>query len=107
MRLYQRVFMLGLVIGLSATDVARAEDNQNEVEQFIPLEEIWAYKMPGTRAIAEVAIPADIRHLGSVVESWFRRAERLKFKDVARRGFAVSGRGIAAMRAALAVFDGE
>jgi len=70
----------------------------------IPLDQIWAYKMPGTRKIEKFAGLADLKLLGSIFESQVLRAERLKFKDVARPGFAVSGSGQVALRAAHAVF---
>jgi hypothetical protein len=98
-------FISVCAVGLQPTIAVRAQEKANADELIIPLEEIWAYKMPGTREIEDVAKLADIRHLGSVVESSFRRAAQLKFKEVARSGFAVPGSGITAMRAALAVFD--
>lgn len=75
----------------------------------IPLDQIWAYKMPGTLDIAALSknVPADeldMRLMKAVLELSYHRAERMKFKDVARPGFAVSGNGRSALHAALAVF---
>jgi hypothetical protein len=89
---------------ISAVAFAQVADEESRV---ISLHEIWAYKMPGTRKIEEFATLADMRRMGSVFETWYARGERLKFKDQARYGFAVSGRDVASLRAALAVFAGE
>lgn len=79
-------------------------DAQNEQPKEIILDQIWAYDMPGIRKIEELAEGPDMRLLNGVLELAYHRADQLKFKDVARPGFAVSGSGRAALHAALAVF---
>ncbi len=85
---------------------AAAAETRNKDPQAvtIPLDQIWAYNMPGTREIKESAKEADTMLLEPIFESWHTRADRLKYKDVARPGFAVPGSGVAALRAAHAVF---
>jgi hypothetical protein len=92
--------ILTIVALMLSTRLARAE----EVQQ-IPLDQIWAYKMPETRDIEKAAKQDDMRRLSSITESWFHRAGRLKFKDIARPGFAVPGSGREPLLAALAVFE--
>jgi hypothetical protein len=75
-----------------------------QITTTIPLDEIWAYEMPGTREIQKAAKDAKWNLLEPIFESWWHRANRLKFKDLARPGFAVSGHGLAALRSAHAVF---
>jgi len=75
----------------------------------IPLGQIWAYEMSGTREIEALSknVPADeldMRLMNAVLELSYHRAEGMKFKDVARPGFAVPGNGRSALHAALAVF---
>ena len=97
-----------LVVVLLLTANASAQTGKAESEEVtIPLEEIWAYGMPGTRKIEEIARLSDMRSLGPIFESWFNRAEKLKFKNVTGPGFAVSGSGRSALQAALAVFMGK
>ncbi|MCI0334546.1 MAG: hypothetical protein L0228_15115 [Planctomycetes bacterium] len=95
-----------LIVALLLTANASAQTPSDESEAVtIPLEEIWAYGMPGTRKIEDIARLSDMRSLGPIFESWFNRSEKMKFKDVARAGFAVSGSDVSALRAALAVFS--
>jgi hypothetical protein len=86
--------------------IAFAQDADDE-SRVITLDEIWAYKMPGAREIEEFSTLADMRRMGSVFESWYLRSERLKFKDLARYGFAVEGSDVVALRAALAAFASD
>jgi len=91
------------VVLLFACAMANAQDEQPK-GKTIPLDQIWANRMPGTIEIEDAAKLADLRRLGSIFESWSLRAERMKFKDIARTGFTVSGSGESALQAALAAF---
>ncbi|HVT28176.1 MAG TPA: hypothetical protein VHE81_09180 [Lacipirellulaceae bacterium] len=79
----------------------------DEKPTTIPLNQIWAYEMPGTRNILELDVASknqDARRIvSSITESSFGRAAKRKFKDLARPGFAVTGTGNTALRAAHAV----
>jgi hypothetical protein len=84
-------------------------ESSSDKTTAIPLDRIWAYKMPGTRDIKSLSknVPADeldMRLLNAALELSYERAERMKFKDVARPGFAIPGNGRTALHTALAVF---
>ena len=74
----------------------------------IPLDQIWAYQMPGTCKIEELDnVPRKIPGnglLGTIFKSQVLRDDKLRFKDMARPGFAVAGSGRAALKAAHDVF---
>jgi hypothetical protein len=84
-------------------------ESPSEKAKTISLDTIWANEMPGTRDIHTLSknVPMDeldMRLMNAVLELSYHRAERMKFKDVARPGFAVSGSGRSALHAAFAVF---
>ena len=83
-------------------------ETPNDKSTVIPLHKIWAYKMPGTRDILDLDLPraqqATTGRWQSIYMSWVRRAEKLKFKDLARPGFVVSGSGQSALLATHAIF---
>jgi hypothetical protein len=93
-----------IVVCLSLSGFACAGESQN-----IPLDKIWAYKMPGTRGIQELdkARPKGSgRSLVALIsESWVLRADDLKGKDLARPGFAVAGTGLSALQFAHTAFE--
>jgi hypothetical protein len=95
--------MKKIALALVLTMSPFATANAGEPEQ-IPLDQIWAYEMPGTQSITDLAEPHDEMFWEALMESWFGRASRLKFKNVARFGFVVPGDGLSALRIALAVF---
>jgi hypothetical protein len=98
---------IALTVLLPLTALADPAKDQPQ-EQIIPLEKIWAYKMPGTRDIEEHADLADMKLLFSIFESWNTRADHLKFKNLARQGFAVPCSAQSALEAAHAIFvEGE
>jgi hypothetical protein len=68
-----------LTILLSVPAVAQLQDNETKAID-IPLNQIWAYKMPGTREIEKSVSLADLKRLFTVFESWYKRADRLKWK---------------------------
>ena len=61
--------------------------------QTIPLDQIWAYEMPGTRDIAELSKTPQDRLVDDIFMAQFSGADRMFFKNVARPGFAVAGIG--------------
>lgn len=79
--------------------------------KIIPLDKVWAKNMPGTRDVLDLDLPraqqVTTGRLQSIYMSWVRRAEKLKFKDLARPGFVVSGSGQSALLAAHAIFVKE
>jgi hypothetical protein len=76
--------------------------------ETIPVNEIWAYEMPGTRKLADLwkgkSERVDSILWNTVLELVYERADQLDFKNTARSGFAVSGKGRSALHAAFAVF---
>jgi hypothetical protein len=75
----------------------------------VPLDQMWAYQMPGTGDIEKLnkSVPADeldMRLMHAVLELSFERAARSKFSNAPRPGFAVAGNGRSALHAAIAVF---
>jgi hypothetical protein len=93
---------IGCAFAVLISAVAFAQDADEE-SRVISLDEIWAYEMPNTRTLKELAKAIDMRLMALVLELSYERAERLEFKNVARPGFAVSGSGRSALHAALAV----
>jgi hypothetical protein len=88
--------------------VRAAPPSDKDKAVTIPLDQIWAYKMPGTRDIQELD---KARPKGSgrgfvalISESSVLRAEDLKWEKLARPGFAVAGTGLSALAAAHDVF---
>jgi hypothetical protein len=73
----------------------------------IPLMDILAHEMPGTLDIRQLTKRIDANMLDATFEHMYARAERLQFKGLARPGFAVSGSGLSAFRAAHAVLTGN
>ena len=95
----------GLTVAILLLSVANAEPPKDKAEPvIIPLDQIWAYKMPGTRDIEEFPRRPDMLLMELVFDLRWERAERLRFKGMAKPGFAVSGSGRSALHAALAVF---
>lgn len=66
----------------------------------IPLSEVWALRMPGTRDLREL-VPDD-----AAIESVRRRLQFDPRKKQASRGFAVSGTAIEAFQKARAILEG-
>jgi hypothetical protein len=80
---------------------SQAQSGDNETKPAtIPLDRIWAYGLPGTRDIDELAKGDDTKLLDSIVQSWKNRAKYLEHYDVPRPGFAASGCGLTALNAA-------
>lgn len=92
----------GCAFAVLISAVAFAQDADEE-SRVISLEEIWAYEMPITRTLEDLTKAIDMRLMALVLELSYERAEQLRFKNVARPGFAVSGSGRSALHAALAV----
>jgi hypothetical protein len=103
-----RFFIIKLLILFSILSSQASSESPNDKSTVIPLDKVWANKMPGTRDILDLDLPraqqATTGRWQSIYMSWVRRAEKLKFKDLARPGFAVSGSGQSALLAAHAIF---
>lgn len=82
-------------------------ESPNDKSTVIPLDKILANKVPGTRDITSVDVAPTVRAdkgiLGSIFMSMVLRAEKLKYKDLARPAFVVSGNDRVALRAAQSV----
>jgi hypothetical protein len=92
------LFITGLVGVVVLFVVAMAEgQNAQPKVQVIPLKEIWANRMPGTRNIRELD---PVNPLVLEIE----KAIGFPPQDEAQRGFAVEGAALEALRAAYAVF---
>jgi len=76
-------------------------------EQVVPLDQIWAIDIRGTRSLDKSAPAADIDKFNLIGESWYERAERLKFENLSRPGFAVPDSGLQAFRNAITVFSDD
>jgi hypothetical protein len=105
---------LSFIVGSSLVLVTCSRiiaDAPSQHSKTIPLNQIWAYRSPGMRNIFDLDVaPADRPGkglIGSVLRSWMLRAEKLKYKDVARPGFAVAGDGRSALRVAHSIFINE
>ena len=106
------MFRFSIIVSLVFFSIPFAQasgESPSDKTKIIPLDKIWAYEMPGTRDIKALSknVPADeldMRLMNAVLELSYHRAERMKFKDVARPGFAVSGSRRSALHAAFAVF---
>ncbi|MCI0331885.1 MAG: hypothetical protein L0228_01510 [Planctomycetes bacterium] len=98
----RRSFLFSIAFLFSSTAAIAGESTT------IPLNQIWAYTMPGARDIRDLDVaPAERPGLGlleSILESSFHRADKRNFKDISRPGFAVAGSGRSALRAAHPVF---
>lgn len=95
------------VMGLLASDAGMAAEfrsSKTTNQKQMPLKEIWAYQLPGTKDIEKLASDADGKLLHTIFESWHERADRLKYKDMSRPGFAVQGSGIDALKRVHKVF---
>lgn len=107
----KRLIPIITAVLLSTNALADSPNVQPET-QTIPLDQIWAYKMAGTRDIQELdKAQAEVSTMGLVAlisEAWVLRADDLKGENLARPGFAVSGVGLSALRIAHSVFvDGK
>lgn len=75
--------------------------------ELIPLNQVWAYKMPGTSSLSDLskgeAARIDSMLWHAVMELTYERANRLDFKAPPRPGFAISGSDRSALHAAMAV----
>jgi hypothetical protein len=96
---------LGFAIAILFQTAAWSEPTKDRAAPLtIPLDKIWAYEMPRTREVRRLGNDADRTFLEPILESGYKRANRLKYKELARPGFAVSGSGLEALKAAHAVF---
>ncbi|MEX2309520.1 MAG: hypothetical protein WD738_18105 [Pirellulales bacterium] len=97
----KRSFLIGAALLLSTSAVAVVP---NEQPRTIPLDKIWAYKMPGTRDLQGLdkddPTKSGQRQVAAISESLILRAEDLKWENISRPGFAVPGTGLPALRAA-------
>jgi hypothetical protein len=107
-------FFAGAVLICFVSKVEAKEDappqKNGSNRRVIPLNQIWAYDMPGTKDIGDLgrhqARSEGMKFLASISESSVLRAQRQN-GEPARQGFAVVGNGLTAMRAAHAVMEGE
>jgi hypothetical protein len=89
-------------------NISTAEPTKKDAETVtIPLDQIWAYKLPGTRDIqvleSEHKKLTGKALLDPISVAWAERAEKLKWKNLTRPGFAVQGKGAAALAAAKSI----
>jgi hypothetical protein len=104
MKLSREIITSVLVVLLFSGVAAKADPRSEESKRVvIPLDQVWAYQMPGTRDIAELE-GTQRELLRTIFESTFRGAGNKDFKDIAQPGFVVAGSGRAALEAAHAVF---
>jgi hypothetical protein len=79
----------------------------NTEKQTIPLSEVWAYEMPGTRDIQELGKEGTrskgLALVAKIGEAAIQRVEESRRVDIPRPGFAVAGVGLPALRAAHSV----
>jgi len=89
-------------IAIIATSAAHAKPPENNVDTaIIPLDQIWAYNIPGTRDIEDLNPPSKLAFEIRVAIGF-----PPKKKD-ANHGFTVQGEGFDALREAHAVFVEE
>jgi hypothetical protein len=91
-------------VALLITAIASAEEKSQaqSAAREIPLKGIWAYQMPDTRDMRALEAKS-IRESGKALldpigVSFVERGERLKWTDLARPAFAVSGSDLDALR---------
>jgi hypothetical protein len=88
---------------MSVSTVATEPAKKAQKTVTIPLEKVWAYNMPGTRDIQDLARDGgknDRRLVASISESLVLRVEELRKIPPPRSCFAVTGTGLPALRAA-------
>lgn len=102
-----RFSIIGPLILISILFSQVSGEPPGDKSKSIPLDKIWAYEMPGARDITTLEKSlnerADKGPLWLIYESMVLRAGKLKYKDLARPAFAVSGGDCSALRAAQSV----
>ena len=114
------VFTIAMLVIHLAMGSALAETNAQPEKKEIPLKDIWAYEMPGTRDVRELEpdkFGQSIRKLSSaeqigiIGKSLTTRVlsslEHIKPGQSARQAFVVTGTGADALREAAEVLSGK
>jgi hypothetical protein len=101
-------FLVGLVAPLMIANLSGAESG-TATSRTIPLDQVWAYKMPGTKSVRELEPKVILKELSVAEMIRVSRVHRiynsLKGKH-AGPAFVVEGTGTAALKNAEAVFLG-
>ncbi len=95
-----------LAILVAATSCAAEPSRQNETDaRVIPLEEVWAYGMPGTRVLTDALNDEGyISEEGPLLRDIRRYLTGGHRPEVAPTGFAISGSGIGALEEVHRIF---